>query len=222
MKKRLCIPVGLLVLAGFVLGADSSILVHFYPRTLTSGDRLTDGRTGDRLEIEDGTFLIWVDLHPKARFTHRTLYILVSPAQIRVEQGGWRPFLNGKRLFSPRNPDFAMISPFEIKSPLLNGTAEAALRIHVWPEALRSSDVLTDGPQESAFSLEDDTLLVWVDLLPGAYFAHPTAFILISGSRTRAEHGMWWPELNGKPILYGESNPVGVISPFRLSVSSRH
>jgi len=51
------------------------------------------------------------------------------------------------------------------------------------------------------------------------FFAHPTAYILMSREHIRAEHGNWWPTLNGKRILYGQQNKIGILSPFKVSGS---
>jgi hypothetical protein len=51
----------------------------------------------------------------------------------------------------------------------------------------------------------------------GTFFAHPTAYILISKENIHVEDGNWWPELNGHRILYGQQNKIGILSPIKIS-----
>ena len=104
---------------------------------------------------------------------------------------------------------------------LLEKSLGRKIEIYFYPYQLTSKDVLSDGPQSignSSFKLESNTMLIWVDLVPEARFVHPTAYILISASNTRVEKGGWWPVLNGQQILYGQTNPVSITSPFELNV----
>jgi hypothetical protein len=90
------------------------------------------------------------------------------------------------------------------------------IKCYFYPYELTPEDKLTDGPEATPFRITANTLLIWVDLEPEAKFAHPTSYVLISGAETRVEKGEWWPVLNGKRILYGQRNPVAVLSPFEL------
>lgn len=96
---------------------DGHVNVYIYPYELTSEDTLSDGHEGDQIEITEDTLLLWVDLHPELRFTHDTLYILVSSAGTRVEQGGWWPMLNGRRILYGSRNKVAVLSPFELLRP---------------------------------------------------------------------------------------------------------
>ncbi|UCF37137.1 MAG: hypothetical protein JSU96_20505 [Acidobacteriota bacterium] len=93
---------------------------------------------------------------------------------------------------------------------------EHRVSIHIYPEELNSRDQLTDGDTERLFRLDDNTLLIWVDLEPGLFFSHSTAYVLISSEGVRVERGNWWPVLNGHRILYGQQNRTPVISPFSI------
>ena len=80
------------------------------------------------------------------------------------------------------------------------------IKIHIHPNPLMPGDNLTDGEEGKEFEISESTLLIWIDLIPGAKFAHPTTYILISSQETKVEQGRKWPVLNGKKILYGETN----------------
>jgi hypothetical protein len=198
---------------------DQHIDVHFYPHALSPEDSLQDGPFGRKFNIREDTFLIWVDLFPGMFFAHETAYILVSQENVRIKKGNWWPVLNGKMILHNEHRKYALISPFELPLISANGFIDEKIDIHVYPHELTSQDRLTDGPVEKMFRLDDNCLLVWADFLPGAFFAHPTAYILISSESIRAEQGYFWPELNGKRILYGQQNKTGIISPFKVSVS---
>jgi hypothetical protein len=198
---------------------NDTIKVHFFPQTLVPRDILTDGPGGRTFHITEDTFLIWVDLAPDMFFSHDTCYILISKHRIRIKRGGWWPVLNRKNLFRDGQDErFALISPFTI--PSLSAAKPSpgdSVSIHIYPHELNSRDRLQDGPLERSFRIHDNSLFIWVDRLPGAFFAHPTAYILVSKKNIRVEDGIWWPELNGRKILHNESNRVGIISPFHVS-----
>jgi len=97
---------------------------------------------------------------------------------------------------------------------------EHSIKIYQYPFPLRKGDILKDGPSNSggqSFEPESETLFTWVDLMPTAKFAHPTAYVFISASHTEVIKGMWWPILNGRRILLGENNFIGIISPIELA-----
>src|SRR4051794_38830881 len=79
-------------------------VVHAYPHKLTPRDKLTDGPNGRVIEITAETTLIWVDLHPDARYAHDTQYVLISPRGTRVVDGQWWPVLNGKPVLRGERP----------------------------------------------------------------------------------------------------------------------
>ncbi len=217
MKKIFIILIVLFPLSLYSQGPDRHIEVHLYPHALSPQDSLQDGPFGRYFNIREDTFLIWVDLYPGMFFAHETAYILISQENVRVKRGNWWPVLNGKMILHNEHGKYALISPFELPLISVNGYIDDKINIHVYPQELTSQDRLTDGPLEKVFRLDDNCLLVWADLLPGAFFAHPTAYILISKENIRAENGFFWPELNGKKILYGQQNKTGIISPFKVS-----
>ncbi len=190
--------------------------VHFCPHSLSPQDILQDGPFGKNLDIREDTFLIWVDLFPGLFFAHKTAYILVSKESVRIERGDWWPVLNGKMILHNEKGKYAIISPFDLPLISMDGFTDEKISIHIYPHELTSRDQLADGPSENLFKIQDNCLLVWVDFLPGAFFAHPTAYILISKDSIRAEHGNWWPVLNGNKILYGQPNKIGILSPFKV------
>lgn len=98
-----------------------------------------------------------------------------------------------------------------------------SVNVYCYPYQLTKHDVLNDGPAgvgNSPLQLDGPTMLIWIDLLPSARFAHPTVYVLISDGAVRQVKGNWWPVLNGKQIMYGV-NPVMIASPFQLNLESR-
>jgi hypothetical protein len=201
----------------FAQVGEENIHVYFYPQALDTRDTLTDGPGGRTFRIAEDTFLVWVDLEPDMFFTHETCYILISKDRIRIKRGNWWPVLNDKPILHNEQGRYALISPFEMPSNTGNPPSPQDVAVHVFPHELTSLDRLQDGPYERLFRIHDNSMLIWVDLLPGAFFAHPTAYILISKHNIRVENGIWWPVLNGKMILYGENNKIGIISPIKVS-----
>jgi hypothetical protein len=94
--------------------------------------------------------------------------------------------------------------------------------IHFYPHSLSPQDILRDGPNGKKLDIPEDTFLIWVDLFPGLFFAHETAYILISQGNVRLERGDWWPDLNGKMILHNELGKYALISPFELPLFSEN
>ena len=213
MKKFAAVVFTLLALTLSARASGREIDVHFFPHILDAGDLLQIGPEGRALHIPEPTLLVWVDLFPDMFFAHKTAYILISRNRIRIRRGDWWPVLNGKTILHNEKGNHALVSPFELPG---KHAKEERIVVHVYPHELSSQDRLTDGPLEKLYTLYDNCLLIWVDLLPDAFFAHPTAYIVISKQNVRVEHGNWWPELNGKKILYGQRNRVGVVSPFKV------
>ena len=186
--------------------------VYLYPHPLNSEDLLTDGDTEKLIRLEDDTLLIWVDLEPAARFTHATAYVLISPEGTRVEEGGWWPVLNGREILHGDRNHVAVNSPFQLKW-LANH-----IDIYFHSETISPQDRVTDGPDGRELSVRSKSFLAWIDLHPGMFFTHPTQYLLISADGTvRLAEGSWWPELNGKVILYGNRDNYGVPFPFGLT-----
>jgi hypothetical protein len=217
MKKFLICTIILFPLLMYSQVQDNPIDAHFFPHSISPQDSLQDGPYGKYFDIMEDTFLIWVDFFPGMFFTHKTAYILISKGNIQIERGDWWPVLNGKTILYNEQGKYALVSPFELRSVSINDFIDDRILIHVYPHSLNSQDQLVDGPSERLFPLDDNCLLLWIDFLPEAYFVHPTMYVLISNESIRAEHGSWWPVLNGKRILYGQMNKTGIISPFRIS-----
>jgi hypothetical protein len=217
MKKFLICVIVLFPLLVYSQELDQQIDVHFFPHSLCPQDSLQDGPYGKYFDIREDTFLIWVDFFPGMFFTHKTAYILISKGNIQIERGDWWPVLNGKTILHNEQDKYALVSPFELRSVSINDFIDDKILIYLYPHQLDSQDQLSDGPSERLFLLDDNCLLLWIDLLPDAFFVHPTMYVLISNEGIRAEHGSWWPVLNGKRILYGQLNKTGIISPFRIS-----
>jgi hypothetical protein len=216
MKRASVIILILLPLVLFSQGLDNYINVHFYPHSLSPQDILRDGPDGKKFYIQEETFLIWVDLYPGLFFVHDTAYIFITKDNVRIERGSMWPELNRKMILHNEHGKYALISPFELPYYPSEGYINNKIAIHVYPHALTPRDKLTDGPHGESFKIHNNCQLIWIDFLPGAFFAHPTAYILISKEDIRVEEGNWWPELNGRMILYGQKNKTGILSPFKI------
>ena len=93
--------------------------------------------------------------------------------------------------------------------------AAAGARVFVYPEKLTPKDHLAFAQKGVPIKITGETTLVWVDLAPGARFAHPTECVLISAEGTRVVKGDWWLVLNGKDLFrdgkgYTAEFPVGL------------
>ena len=229
MNKRLFFWIFIFLLLNLALFSQvnyNTADVYIYPHELVPGDLLTDGNysTADAIKINDTSLLIWVDHFPGFRFSHHTTYILISKKDgIRKIDGLFWPVLNGKQILLNNKVKYTASSPFTIYSLLEDMPAAGKyetkslynyINVHFLPEELTKKDKLTDGPKEKLLRLENNTFFIWIDLMPGAKFVHPTLYLFISKGQVWYEKGEWWPELNGKRILYGNRNDLGIISPF--------
>jgi hypothetical protein len=196
--------------------------VFTYGELLDRGDLLTDGEWGKEIKIEQATQLIWVDQEPGDRFMHDSVYILISAKEIKVFAGDYYPIVNGRSAFGtpPWFPetDYLVGSPLDIPNNAASVTPNSpeGIKVYAGPFALRPGDVLTDVAWIFPLRIDDDTMLVWIDLHPGMKFVHDTKYILIGPGGVDVIDGLWWPELNGRRILYGEQNEWGVYSAFDL------
>lgn len=77
------------------------------------------------------------------------------------------------------------------------------ISIVFFPKMLGKDDKLTDGPNNTSFSITEDTLLIWIDFMPTDRFTHLTHYLLVSKSDVSSHVGAWWPVLNGKRIILG-------------------
>jgi hypothetical protein len=73
----------------------SGIAVHVVPDVVTPDDQLTDGE-GAKLPIERESVVLWVDLHPEAKFAHATRYVILDASGGRVVDGKWWPSFGGR------------------------------------------------------------------------------------------------------------------------------
>ena len=114
MKKLLVIILILFPLSLFSQVRDDYIHVHFYPHALSPHDSLRDGRFGEKIDISEDLFFIWVDLFPDMRFAHKTAYILISKDDVRIKRGSWWPTLNGRTILYGQQNQIGIISPFKV------------------------------------------------------------------------------------------------------------
>jgi hypothetical protein len=191
--------------------APEPVAVYVFPYELNGKDRLQDGHNGRILKIQDNTLLIWADLEPAARFSHHTAYVLISPEGTRIEEGAWWPVLNGRGILHSKPNPASVISPFQVKS------IDSHIEVYFYSEELSSDDRLADGLEGKEIPLESKSFLAWIDMKPGMFFTHPTLYLLIGADKTiRVVNGNWWPELNGRTILFGTKDRYGVLSPFKI------
>jgi hypothetical protein len=230
--KRLALWLALLACAGWTLlaqGQDlasprhlnglqrltpsgsAAVALYACAHVLDQGDRLQDGPEGEDLGLEGDTFLLWVDRAPGYRFTHPTAYILISEGGVRVVDGGWWPVLNGQRILYGKQNHASIVSPLEVGS-----ASGDRILVHIYPEELVPGDVLADG-DEVIGVMSANTFFAWVDLLPDAFFTHPTVYVLVgSDGRILVHDGGWWPVLNGKTVLHGSMGTFAAEFPFSL------
>jgi hypothetical protein len=75
--------------------------------------------------------------------------------------------------------------------------------VYTYDKLLPPGAPLMDGDVKK-FKIDEYTWFTWVDLMPEAKFAHDTVYIFVSADgKVSAVPGQWWPELDGKIILYG-------------------
>jgi hypothetical protein len=195
--------VAVLAPSAFVQGVEPEpdVLVYTYDELLPPGAPLTDGDV-KKFKIDEYTWFTWVDLMPEAKFEHDTVYIFVSAdGKVSAQAGKWWPELDGKIILYGWKP-------WEMKFPVDVHGFSGTVKVYAWPKLITPDDKLTDGGF-TPIKITENTLLYWVDLHPGMRFTHPTAYILVSADdEVRIVQGGWWPELNGKPILYGQSETV--------------
>jgi hypothetical protein len=209
--RAILVVVAAVLVAAPTVAQEPAVEVHFYPHLLTVNDYLQDGRDSEAFALDGDTFLIWVDLGPELRYTHPTAHILISKLGVRFEAGGWWPVLNGRAILYGRQNHSAIVSPRRIVDD-----AGEAIEVHVYPEELIAGDLLADG-EGTVMEITTDTLLVWIDLVPTAFFAHPTRYVVITADGDiDVLDGQWWPTVNRKPVLFQDDSDYAVPSPFRL------
>jgi hypothetical protein len=92
-------------------------------------------------------------------------------------------------------------------------------KVYAYPKKLTAKDKLSFGPgteQKKTIPIKGQTTLVYVDLMPDAWFAHPTQCILISTDGAQVIKGSWWLVLNGKK-LFRDEKEYKVDFPINLS-----
>jgi len=184
--------------------------VYIYPCVITPEDRLTDGPQGELIAILGDTMLLWADLYPDMRFVHPTLYVLICREGTRIVRGEWWPVLNGDRILYSVAANHTILCPFIVGKRI----ETESILAYIYPLSLTRSDRLRDGPEGDPIRIVGDTMLLWVDLLPGARFAHRTLYVLVCGKESRIVRGMWWPVLNGRRLFYGVPCNYTILSPF--------
>jgi hypothetical protein len=88
--------------------------------------------------------------------------------------------------------------------------------VFVYPVRLTGKDKLKDGNDGKVMEIKSETMLVWVDLMPDARFAHDTEYVLVSAEGSRVVKGQWRPVLNGKELFHQSTQPSQVDFPVTL------
>jgi hypothetical protein len=218
MKKTALIFVaiasGLLLLTAGIAPSDGfakweqrfpDIVVYTAAEPLSPDARLSDGRYTP-IPLTTHTLVTWIDPMPDADFAHPTFYVLIgADGEVRVLDGWWWPYVDGETYLYTW-------APWEVCFPVIVGDAVSeGVMIYAYPHVLTPSDQLLDG--DTRIPVTGTTLLVWVDLYPSLFFAHPTAYILITATgeppiqgEVLVHEGEWWPTLNGEAILLDEGS----------------
>jgi len=119
--------------------------------------------------------------------------------------------LNGRRILYGAQNHAAVVSPVEVPAD-----QSGSIFVHFYPEELHEGDEVADG-DETIAQATCGTMLVWVDMLPTAFFTHPTIYVFITADKQIiVRDGGWWPKLNGKTVLYGNGGRYAVSFPFGL------
>ncbi len=188
------------------------VVVYTAPEPLPADAKLSDGRYTP-IPLFAPTLVTWIDPMPEADFAHPTFYVLIgADMEIRVLDGWWWPSVDGETYLYGW-------APWEVHFPMvIDDELSEGVMVYAYPYVLTPSDELFDG--DTRIPIPDTTLFYWVDLYPSAFFAHPTAYILISANgdfpiqgEVRAYEGEWWPTLNGETILLDEG-PTMLRFPF--------
>ena len=183
------------------------VVVYTAAEPLPADALLSDGRDTP-IPLFTPTLVTWIDPMPNADFAHPTFYVLIgADTKIQVLDGWWWPYLDGESYLY-------LSPPWEVHFPMAieDGVSEGVM-VYAYPHVLTPSDELYDG--DTRVPITDTTLLYWVDLYPSAFFAHPTAYILITATgrfplqgEVQVYEGEWWPTLNGEAILLGEGSTM--------------
>ena len=193
--------------------------VYFFAHMLSAEDVVTDGREGKPFSIDNDTFFVWIDLQPSAKFAHPTRYVFISAQDVRIQDGLWWPVVNGVSHFDHNRPMASPCTPFDLA--FSTGGSSKRAEVYVYPYLLSSHAKLTDGPSGKPFSLEGNSLLIWIDRQPGFRFVHDTRYVLISAGRVDCIDGGWWPVLEGRRILCGDTRQVAFPLPIVVEPSSK-
>ena len=138
--------------------------VYFFAHMLSAEDVVTDGREGKPFSIDNDTFFVWIDLQPSAKFAHPTRYVFISAQDVRIQDGLWWPVVNGVSHFDHNRPMASPCTPFDLA--FSTGGSSKRAEVYVYPYLLSSHAKLTDGPSGKPFSLEGNSLLIWIDRQP--------------------------------------------------------
>ena len=94
-----------------------TIKVYAGPFPMREGDVLGEGPFPSfRIPFDAEAMLVWVDLHPRMRFVHDTVHIVVTsePKGVRAVAGqGW-PELNERRILYGEHNDWGIFFPFDL------------------------------------------------------------------------------------------------------------
>lgn len=170
---------------------------NIYPILLQKGDSVRLSQTAaERLEIKETSLLIWVDQAPDYRYSHPTYSVLIGATDIHILPGSWWLEVNGRRFPAKDRQVPGLVSPVEFSD----------IAVHVLPGVVVPGDLLTDGPGQPGhpgrrLPIKRESLVLWVDLYPGAKYEHDTRYVILDASGGRVVGGRWWPTFDGHRAL---------------------
>jgi hypothetical protein len=171
------------------------IEIFIYPALLGPGESVRDGHRGQPVQIAEPTLLVWIDLAPGHRFAHPTCTLLISESQIDVRPGSWWAVLDDDIRFPGAFEDLPdLVFPVRIGDAVL----------HMLPREIRPEDALTDGVHGRLLPIQGRSLVMWLDLEPGAKFEHPTRYIVLGAQIAEVVGG------TERPTLRGRHQPLGM------------
>lgn len=97
------------------------------------------------------------------------------------------------------------------------------MEVYLFPSLLRMGETIQDGPNGEVVTINETTLLLWVDLLPTHRFVHPTMTVLIGPSGAKVLNGSWWVVVNGKMRFPSNKTSVSnAVFPIKLGDTELH
>lgn len=171
------------------------IEIFIYPALLAAGETVRDGHHGQAVQISEPTLLVWLDLAPGHRYPHPTCTLLIGETHIDVRPG---------RSWVVIDEDISFPGGFEALPDVVFPVRLGRSALHLLPGEIQPEDALTDGVRGRRLPIQDRSLVMWLDLEPGARFEHPTRYIIIGPQVAEVVGGA------ERPTLRGRHQPLGM------------